>query len=122
MFGQPKPKTPTTVALHSSAAVLYFLQAQQQTIRITNTLKATVEGDVRPGSSDRYSVTPSSFRLKPGDALELTVTLKLGSNFAQRQRAVETGQRDPFYIKVGGHLLLCGGCADSNSQCCLNLV
>jgi hypothetical protein len=81
--------------------LLLPLQAQQQSIRITNTLKATVEGEVRPGSSDRYSINPNSFRLRPGDALELTVTLKLGTNFAQRQRAVEAGQRDPFYIKVG---------------------
>jgi hypothetical protein len=67
---------------------------------VTNTLKASVEGEVRPGSIDRYTVSPSSFRLKPGEAVELSVTLKLGSNFAQRQKAVEAGQRDPFYIKV----------------------
>lgn len=74
---------------------------------MTNTLKATVEGEVRPGSSDRYSVSPGSFRLKPGEAVELTVTLKLGTNFALHQKAVEAGQRDPFYIKVGETSLYC---------------
>lgn len=76
------------------------LQAQQQVVKVTNVLKAPVEGDIRAGSNDRYTVSPSCFRLRPGESVEITVTLKLDSKFAQRQRATDSGQRDPFYIKV----------------------
>lgn len=106
---------PTVVILISRALVEILLpphhdQAQQQSIKITNVLKAPVEGDIRPGSTDRYSVTPSSFRLRPGESTEVTVTLKLDSKFAQRQKAVDSGQRDSFYIKVALLVRLLLGC------------
>jgi hypothetical protein len=69
-------------------------------VRLTNTTKASVEGEVKASSSDRYSITPSSFRLKPGEAAELTVSLRLDPKFAQRRKAIETGQRDAVFIKV----------------------
>lgn len=75
-------------------------QVHSQAVRLTNTTKASVEGEVKASSSDRYSITPSSFRLKPGEAAELTVSLRLDPKFAQRRKAIETGQRDAVFIKV----------------------
>ncbi len=76
------------------------MQVQSRCVRITNTTRASVEGDVKASSSDRYSITPSSFRLKPGEALELTVSLRLDPKFAQRRKAIESGQKDAILIKV----------------------
>lgn len=87
-----------TLLLPAAAAA----QPAAQTVRITNGLRAPVEGDIRPGASDRYSVSPARFRLLPGEALDATVTLRLPATYAQRQRAIQAGQRDPIYIKVAG--------------------
>lgn len=84
----------------TSHLVVTHLQVHQQTLRVTNTTKASVDGEVKASSSDRYSIHPASFRLKPGEATELTVSLKLDFKFAQRRKAIETGQRDAFFIKV----------------------
>ncbi|KAK9863504.1 hypothetical protein WJX84_001683 [Apatococcus fuscideae] len=43
-------------------------QAYCHTIKITNTLEASVEATIRPGSPERYSVSPSNITLKPGEA------------------------------------------------------
>lgn len=75
-------------------------QAHSQTVRIVNTTKASVEGDVKASSSDRYTITPSSFRLKPGEAAELSISLRLEPKFAQRRKAIDSGQRDAIFIKV----------------------
>lgn len=69
-------------------------------MRITNSTKASVEGDVKASSSGRYTVTPSSFRLRAGEAVDISVTLKLDLKFAQRRKAIESGQRDAIFIKV----------------------
>jgi hypothetical protein len=84
------------------------MQAHSQTVRITNTTKASVEGDVKASSSDRYTINPSSFRLKPGEAAELSISLRLEPKFAQRRKAIDSGQRDAIFIKVcaGGPLVL----------------
>lgn len=74
-------------------------QAYTQTLVITNTSAAAVEAEIRPGSSDRYSVTPSSLRLRPGEAQQVVVTLRV-LRYAKLAKAVEQGQRDPFHIKV----------------------
>lgn len=68
-------------------------------MRFTNTARAPLEGEVRAGSSDRYSVSPSTFRLRPGEALDVAVTLKL-LRFGQRQKAAESGHRDWFTVKL----------------------
>jgi hypothetical protein len=69
-------------------------------VRVTNSTRASVEGDVKASSSDRYSITPSSFRLRPGESAELTVSLRLDPKFAQRRKAIDSGQRDAILIKV----------------------
>jgi hypothetical protein len=74
-------------------------QTYAQRVRLTNTALAPLEGEVRPGSSDRYSVAPASFRLQPGESLEALVTLKV-LRFGARVRAVEQGQRDWFTVKI----------------------
>jgi len=66
-------------------------------------LQAPIDGDVRSGSSDKYSVQPSSFRIKPGEFLDIAISLRVPAKFAQRQKAVEAGQKDHFIIKVSIH-------------------
>eukprot|EP00879_Flechtneria_rotunda_P013920 GHRR01014538.1.p1 GENE.GHRR01014538.1~~GHRR01014538.1.p1 ORF type:complete len:1054 (+),score=521.99 GHRR01014538.1:348-3509(+) len=77
-----------------------FHQAHNQTVRLHNTSKAPIEGELRTSSSDRYTINPSSFRLRSGDAQDITITLKLGNSFAQTRKAVTVGQRDPFLVKT----------------------
>ncbi len=74
-------------------------QAYAQTLRITNNLSAPVEGEVKPSSSNRWSVSPASFRVKAGEAVDVAVTLKL-LKWAQKQKGVEQGQKDAFHIRV----------------------
>lgn len=66
---------------------------------MTNTLRGPVELTVKPGSSERYTVVPTSLRLKAGETGSLEVQLKV-LRFAQRQKAVEQGHRDVFHLKV----------------------
>ncbi|GLC48074.1 hypothetical protein PLESTB_000056300 [Pleodorina starrii] len=73
-------------------------QAYSQTVRITNTLRGPVELTVKPGSSERYTVVPSSLRLRGGEAASVEVRLRV-LRFVQRQKAVEQGHRDIFHIK-----------------------
>jgi len=80
-------------------ALLVTPQAYTQTVRLTNTARAPLECEIRAGSSDRYSVVPSSFRLRPGEGADVSVTLKV-LRFGQRAKAVEQGQRDWFTVKL----------------------
>jgi hypothetical protein len=88
------------------------LQTYTQAIRVTNATKAPVEGELRAASSDRYSISPPSFRIKPGEAVAVSIALKVEPKFAARRKAIETGQRDAFFIKVslrgGGGGQACG--------------
>jgi hypothetical protein len=88
------------LGLYASIRAVVTLQVHSRAVRITNTTKASVEGDIKASSSDRYTISPSSFRLKPGEAADLTVSLRLEPKFAQRRKAIETGQRDAIFIKV----------------------
>ncbi|GIL86158.1 hypothetical protein Vretifemale_14525, partial [Volvox reticuliferus] len=76
-------------------------QAYSQTLRITNTLRGPVELTVKPGSTDRYTVLPTSLRLKAEETALVEIRLRV-LRFAQRQKAVEQGHRDVFHIK-GSH-------------------
>jgi hypothetical protein len=82
--------------LHSSATI--NCQTYIQHVVITNSLKATVEATIRPGSSDRYSVCPNEIQLKAGESISVEVKLRV-TRFAHKQRAFE-GQRDVFHIKT----------------------
>ena len=79
-------------------AALYS-QAYSQTVTISNNLGATVDASIRCGSSDRYTVVPTSFSLKPGHSCNLEVCLRV-LKYAQKKKAAEQGQRDVFHIKV----------------------
>ncbi|KAK9818004.1 hypothetical protein WJX72_005629 [[Myrmecia] bisecta] len=74
-------------------------QGYCQTVTFTNNLKATVEATIRAGSSDRYSVSPTSICLKPGQSATVDVRLRV-LRFAQKKKAVEQGQRDIFHVKA----------------------
>jgi len=74
-------------------------QVYTQTVHVTNTLKGTVEASVKSGASERYSVTPSTFRLKPNESLALEIKLRV-LKFANRQKAIDQGHRDVFHVKV----------------------
>ncbi|GLI68386.1 hypothetical protein VaNZ11_012718, partial [Volvox africanus] len=76
-------------------------QVYSQTLRITNTLRGPVELTVKPGSTDRYTVSPTTLRLKAEETAVLEIRLRV-VRFAQRQKAVEQGHRDVFHIK-GSH-------------------
>ncbi|KAG2447331.1 hypothetical protein HYH02_007660 [Chlamydomonas schloesseri] len=76
-------------------------QVYTQTLRVTNTLRGPVELTIKPGSSERYTVVPSTIRLRAEETAAVEVRLRV-LRFAQRQKAVEQGQRDAFHIK-GSH-------------------
>jgi hypothetical protein len=75
------------------------MQTYLQTVTVTNNLGATVDASIRCGSSDRYTVSPTAFSLKPGHSCTVEVSLRL-LRFAQKRKAVEQGQRDVLHIKV----------------------
>ncbi len=74
-------------------------QGYVQTVTITNKLGATVEATIRPGSTDRYAVSPSTICLKPGKSVDVDVRLRV-LKYVQKKKAVEQGVRDIFHIKV----------------------
>lgn len=76
-----------------------YHQFYTQTVVISSTLKSSVEANLKPGSSERYSVSPTVLRLRPGESARVEVKLRV-LRFAQRQKAIEKGQRDVFHIKV----------------------
>ena len=51
-------------------------QVYTKTLRISNTL-GPVELTIRPGASDRYTVSPATLRLKPGESKEVEVKLRV---------------------------------------------
>lgn len=53
------------------------MQAYRQTVRVSNPLRAPVEASVRAGSSDRYTVSPSTFTVQPGQSVDVDVRLKV---------------------------------------------
>lgn len=72
---------------------------------ITNTLGASVEATIRPGSPERYVVSPSNIWLKPGESVDIEICLKL-LKYAHVKKAVSQGQRDIFHIKVHKEIFL----------------
>lgn len=79
--------------------VLPGCQTYCQTLTVSNHLQATVEAQLRAGSPERYSLSPSSITVKPGQSVTVDVRLRL-LRFANKQKAVEQGQRDIFHIKA----------------------
>ncbi|GAX83158.1 hypothetical protein CEUSTIGMA_g10584.t1 [Chlamydomonas eustigma] len=73
-------------------------QEYVQVVHVTNTLKGTVEANIKPGAAERYTVLPSTVKLKPNETAALEIRLKV-LKFANRQKAVELGHRDVFHIK-----------------------
>lgn len=93
-----------------------FGTAYTQQLQIRNDSGGTVELELRPGSSDRYTISPSSLRIAAGAAATVSVTLKL-LKFAQRQRAIEQGQRDNFHIKVRSTWRMAVACRRMHTPC-----
>jgi hypothetical protein len=77
-----------------------FNTAYRARVEITNNVDAPVELQIRAGSSERYTVTPQQLTLQPRCSAQVTIQLKL-LRFANKAKAIEQGQRDIFYIKVG---------------------
>eukprot|EP00891_Asterochloris_glomerata_P000304 jgi/Astpho2/304/Aster-02189 len=84
----------TTALAEPPSAITYC-----QTLTVSNHLQATVEAQLRAGSPERYSLSPSSITVKPGQSVTVDVRLRL-LRFANKQKAVEQGQRDIFHIKA----------------------
>eukprot|EP00798_Chlamydomonas_sp_ICE-L_P001824 gene1824-33243_t len=77
---------------------VHFGQTYEQTVELYNTLKGTAEADIKASCLDRYTVSPSSIRLKAGESALIRVRLKV-IKFGNKQKAVAAGQRDAFHIK-----------------------
>lgn len=75
------------------------LQGYIRKVTVQNNLAVAVEASIKPGSPERYSVQPSSFRLAAGSSTSISVHLKV-VKFAQKQKAAAQGQRDIFHVKV----------------------
>lgn len=65
---------------------------RSQTIRITNNLGTHVEASIRTGSPDRYTVTPSQLRIKPGESVDVEIKLRL-LRFANKSKAITQASR-----------------------------
>jgi hypothetical protein len=78
-----------------------FNTAYKARVEISNNVDAPVELQIRAGSSDRYTITPQQLTLQPRSSAQVSVQLKV-LRFANKAKAIEQGQRDIFYIKVGG--------------------
>ena len=66
---------------------------------LTNNLRATVEATIRAGSPDRYTLSPASLALRPGQSTAVEVVLRV-LKYAARRKAAQAGQRDIFHIRV----------------------
>ncbi|GMH42030.1 hypothetical protein BSKO_09949 [Bryopsis sp. KO-2023] len=75
-----------------------FNQVYTQKAVFTNTLSANVEASIRPGSPERYTVSPTDIRLKPGESTTVEISLKI-LKYAHVKKAASQGQRDIFHIK-----------------------
>lgn len=82
-----------------SCSVYMYTQAYCQTLTVNNPSRASVEATLRAGSSDRYTLSPSTLVLKPQQSIDVDVRLRV-LKYAQKQKAVQLGQRDIFHIKV----------------------
>ncbi len=58
-----------------------------------------VDLELKPGAAERYSIAPRVLRVEQGAIATVNVTLKV-LKFAQRQKAIDHGQRDSFHVKV----------------------
>ena len=74
-------------------------QAYSQTATLTNNLRATVEATIRAGSPDRYTLSPATLTLRPGQSAAVEVVLRV-LKYAARRKATQAGQRDIFHIRV----------------------
>ena len=83
----------------SEASRVAGTQAYTQTVTLTNNLRATVEATIRAGSSERYTLSPASVALRPGQSAEVEVVLRV-LKYAARRKAAQAGQRDIFHIRV----------------------
>jgi len=101
--GSPRREQSQTLLSLLPMAVQSFyyviLQVYCQTVTITNPSKATVEATLRAGSSDRYTISPTKLVLRPHQSIDIDVRLRI-LRYAQKQKAVQQGQRDIFHIKV----------------------
>ena len=71
-------------------------------VTIHNNLNATIEASLRPGSPERWTLTPVSILLPPKQSVDVQLRLRV-LRFAQRRKAQEHGQRDVFHIKACTH-------------------
>lgn len=78
------------------------IQVYCQVVTIHNNLNATIEASLRPGSPERWTLTPVSILLPPKQSVDVQLRLRV-LRFAQRRKAQEHGQRDVFHIKVCRH-------------------
>jgi hypothetical protein len=88
------------------------VQVYTKSLRITNKLKANFDLDIKAGSSERYTVTPCTLRLRSEETAVIEIKLRV-LRFALKQKAVDQGHRDVFHIKVGlclSLLLYVAGC------------
>ncbi|DBA92530.1 TPA: hypothetical protein ACH3X1_002761 [Trebouxia sp. C0004] len=95
-------EVPATLTLQPDELLFSGVKLNQvycQTVTITNPSKATVEATLRAGSSDRYTISPAKFVLKPHQSIDIDVRLRI-LRYAQKQKAVQQGQRDIFHIKA----------------------
>ena len=74
-------------------------QAYTQTLTLTNNLRATVEATIRAGSPERYTLSPASLALRPGQSVAVEVVLRV-LKYAARRKAAQAGQRDIFHVRV----------------------
>ncbi|MEW5301505.1 MAG: hypothetical protein WDW36_004363 [Sanguina aurantia] len=73
-------------------------QTYKQFLSVTNTLKSTIEASIKPGSADRYTVTPSVLRIRSGESVTIEVKLRV-LKLASQQKAPLGAKRDVFHIK-----------------------
>ncbi|KAL0020086.1 hypothetical protein WJX79_009298 [Trebouxia sp. C0005] len=93
---------PATLTLQPDELLFSGVKLNQvycQTVTVTNPSKATVEATLRAGSSDRYTISPTKLVLKPHQSIDVDVRLRI-LRYAQKQKAVQQGQRDIFHIKA----------------------
>lgn len=73
------------------------VQTYVQQVEIANSTSASLAISIRPSAASRYSVTPESAQLRPGEAVAVAVRLHV-SSFPNVRRGRE-GQRDSFIVR-----------------------
>lgn len=99
LLSAPRQHSKSFVNITHPRLHLFFMQTYTQTLRICNRLKASFELVIKPGSPDRYTITPSTLRLKGQEEGLIEIKLKV-TRFAQKQKAIQQGHKDVFHIKV----------------------